>query len=332
MEIDTQPVLAKKICQGRFYDAEFITEYGKIESLRASRYNAVFSVILIQIDGLDARDGGYLEFMRPLAAAVLESVRSCDVVGLTEPTQLVVILPETDYFGSLSAIRKISRAAAAIQRGSNTAASAYIAHATFPRDGRGYGELMSAAARRSAARKDSLWEALDLDGSLFWEAVGALTAEERRGSDNASFDAGAGHTLSEFFIDQVNELVIREAARTPGSRGIAYMALKALSQDIPAARLLGSTGPFSTKVYLVGEQGPQGARVEVKNATPIILDDPRLRELFFTLYLSEETAYALICKESWGATFSCFHSSDPCVVEGLITKLQKEYSLQEQLG
>jgi len=65
---------------------------------------------------------------------------------------------------------------------------------------------------------------------------------------------------------------------------------------------------------------------------PLALDDPRLKETFFTFLMTEETSYALICKENWGSTFSCFHSSDPVLVEGLITKFQNEYSLKEQLG
>ncbi len=41
---------SKKIFPGRFYNAFFVTEYGKLETLRAERYNKNFSIILTHIE------------------------------------------------------------------------------------------------------------------------------------------------------------------------------------------------------------------------------------------------------------------------------------------
>lgn len=332
MEIDAKSVLTKKLFPNRFYDAFFIGEYGRIEAIRATRYNSCFSVILISAEGfngahpVESEEG--LEFLKKLVSTVLGSVRSCDVAGLSEEGRITVILPETDHFGALMAARKLSRAVSGAFR--EQARSVLLSHATFPRDGRSFVELSATAARRASERKDSLWERLGCAGKLFWETIGVLTGKNYTGFDCASFDAGSGQDLSEFFIDQINELVIREIARAPQRRGIMYYGTRNISASLPVIKNLNSAGAAATKVFLVGEG--EGSVWEIKNAMPLLLDDPRLREMYFTFFLNEDTAYALVCKENWGATFSCFHTSDPVLVEGLITKFQNEYSLQEQLG
>ncbi|CAG1066275.1 hypothetical protein BAC1_01883 [uncultured bacterium] len=331
MDIDTKSVLTKKLFPSRFYDAFFISEYGRIEATRATRYNTCFSVVLIGVDGMsslmESLEG--LEFLKKLVSAVLGSVRSCDVAGLSEDRQIMVILPETDYFGALMAAKKLSRALSQAVR-EDSKFQVLLSQATFPRDGRTFQELSAAASRRVNERKDSLWERLGCKGKLFWEIAGSLTGRNTTAFDGASFDAGSGQDLSEFFIDQINELIIKEIARTPQRRGIMYYGTRNISASLPVVKMLSTAGSTATKVFLVGEG--EGSVWEIRNAMPLLLDDPRLKETFFTFFLNEDTAYALICKENWGATYSCFHTADPVLVEGLITKFQNEYSLQEQLG
>lgn len=315
---------------GRFYDAYFINEYGKIEALRSMRYNACFSVVLITIDGPGGggeSEGALSETLKALANMVTESVRNCDVAGMAGDRELAVILPETDYFGSLIAVRKLTRAAGQIARKGRL--SAVITQATFPRDGKSFEELLGAAASRARERKESVWERDGLKDRLFWEIIGELSGRPYSGFDNSSFEAGSGQDLTEFFIDGINELVLSEAMRAPQKRGVLYYASKSIS-SLPVLKALSSAGSLATRVFLVGE--PDGGLAEVKGATPIPLDDPRLKEFLFTFFLNEDSGYALLCKESWGATFSCFHTADPVLVEGLITKFQGEYSLQENFG
>jgi hypothetical protein len=227
------------------------------------------------------------------------------------------------------ASKKLSRALNAALK-VDTHFNVFLSHATFPRDGRTFQEITGVAARRVSERRDSLWERLGCKGKLFWEIAGSLTGRNITGFDGASFDAGSGQDLSEFFIDQINELIIKEIARSPQRRGIMYYGSRNISASLPVMKMLSTAGATATKVFLVGES--EGSVWEIRNAMPLPLDDPRLKETFFTFFLNEDTAYALICKENWGATFSCFHTADPVLVEGLISKFQNEYSLQEQLG
>ncbi len=332
MDTGTKSAAAMKLFPERFYDTFFVNEYGKIESLRASRYNTCFSIVLLSVEGggkgrlADESAGG--QVMHGLASRVVESVRNCDVVGLADERRIIVILPEADHFGSLMTVRKLSRAVEPISDG--TPFSVILTQATFPRDGRGFGELVGTAATRARLQKESLWARLRLRDKLFWEVMGTLTASAPSGYNDSTFEAGGDRPLTEFFIEQLDELIVKEISRTPQKRGILYFSSKKISQRLPLVKNLNAAGAFSTRVFLVGE--PEENAWEIKTATPLIIDDPRLRETFFTFYLNEGTGYALICKENWGATYACFHTADAHLVEGLITKFQSEYSLQETLG
>ena len=332
MEIGTKSGASRKPYHERLYDACFVNEYGKIESLRASRYNTCFSVVLLSVDGgggsPEGEDAGWHEFFGRLSSRVVESVRNCDVVGLGDKGRLLVILPEADHFGSLMTLRKLSRSVEPVSSG--TPFSVNLTQATFPGDGKSFAELVGAATARVEIQKESLWEKLGLKNKLFWEIMGELTALAPSGYDNSCFEAGGDRAVTEFFIDQLDELIVKEISRTPQKRGILYFSSKKISQRLPLVKNLNAAGAFSTRVFLVGE--PEDSASEIRTATPLVLDDPRLREIFFTFYLNEGSGYALVCKENWGATYSCFHTADKHLVEGLITKFQSEYSLQEQLG
>lgn len=330
MAMDSKSINIKKTAPGKLYDTFFVSEYGKLESVRAGRYNTQFSILLLNIDGIDTpiHDDEAGEFIKKNTNKILEAIRPCDVAGMADDRQVAIILPETDYFGSLIAIRKITKSLSTALTYENPPKKVIMSQATFPNDGRGYGALISTASKRMNDKKESLWEKNEFRTKLFWEILGDISGTTYKGFENASFDLGGGQTLSESFIDQINELIIKEITLAPHKRGIAFFAAKKLS-SLPAINTLGHIGTLSTKVFLVGQS--EDSLRDVKNATPIFLDDPRLRETFFTFYLTEDSGYSLICRENWGATFSCFHSSDAYLVDGLINKFQLEYSLQEQL-
>ena len=340
MVTETKTTEAEKSGKGaslsdKFHNAAFINEYGKLESLRAVRQNTLFSVILVNIEGFEGtqsslKDPRMLATVQKVAAAMISAARNSDVVGMTDNKQIVIIMPETDYFTSLSLIRKLSNATDALLRDGVIDAAVAYAQAAFPRDGKTYDELLMTAKYRFTDKKNSLWDKLDLDGKLFWEIVEGLFSRGYKGFDNSCFDAGMGFELTEFIMDQINDLIMKEIKRSAHRKAVAYFSARKISASLPVAKGLAAVGPLASKIYLAGEAGDNIR--EIKNASLIILDDPRLKETFFTFYLTENSGYALVCKENWGATFSCFHTSDHYMVEGLINKFYKEYSLQEHLG
>ena len=302
-------------------------EYGRIESCRAERFGTSFSVALVHFDrGEGGQPGELASFLKGVLPPILSVTRDCDVAGMIDEERLLMVLPHTDYFDSLNVVRKLRKAAAAAAGG--LCRRIHISHATFPRDARGFGELVGAAEKRLAQRSRSLWERMGLEGKLFWEILAQLKGVTNEGLDYACFDTGEGLEFPTSLLQRLTEMVIQEVIRSPDKRGILYLGLGDTTPDQPILKLLRSVGETATRIFVVSKE--EEMDWEITGAVPIHIGDLRLSDTFFTLFFSEETAYAVIASESWGGQYSCFHTSDPCLVEGLITKLQRDYNLQEQ--
>jgi hypothetical protein len=62
--------------------------------------------------------------------------------------------------------------------------------------------------------------------------------------------------------------------------------------------------------------------------TPVFLEgDERLARHEFLLWMGDGSAYGLLQRRGRGSTWG-FHTSDPTLVEGLVSKLQTTYDLQ----
>ena len=312
---------AERPASPAFCSYAFLGEYGRLESQRARFFDSCFSVLFIRIRALE----GPRERAGALANAVRASLRPCDVAGIAGEGQIAVIMPEADFFSAYSASKKLSRALESFK--DIGAANISITQAAFPADGADFDSVLSSAVRRAEERKNSIWEKLGLKDKLFWEITDELFSSAYDGAVDASMDIGPGSDLSEFFIDQVNDCILREIKRTPRKNAVLYMTLKKVHGDHPVVRALNSSTPLAARIVLAGERDPDAGYI--KNAASVYIDDERLRDTVFTFFLSEESAYALICKENWGGAFSCFHTSDACLVDGLISKFQREYALQE---
>ncbi|MEK7688891.1 MAG: diguanylate cyclase [Deltaproteobacteria bacterium] len=326
---------SKKVFPGRFYNAFFVTEYGKLETLRAERYNKNFSIILTHIEGFNTlskklEKKELLDFLKGLIKAMMDTLRNCDVIGMVEDKKIVAILPETDYFGSCIAIRKIKKDIENVTTKGEPYASIIFSNVSYPRDGKGYGELLTAADKRVEEQKDGLWLKRGFENKSFWEIISILLAgkayEEK---DAAPFDIGKGFDLPVFFLDRLQEMILQEILRDPKKKGILYLGARKISPTLPILKAVDTLGATGTKIFIVGEG--EEKKWNLSNATPIYLSDSRLLETFFIFFLGEDFSYAVVCKERWGEQYSCFHTASPYLVEGLINKFQREYSLQEQL-
>ncbi len=306
------------------YSLAFLSEYGRLETQRARFFDSRFSVLLVRgraLEGSRERGVG----ASALANAVRASLRPCDVAGVAGEGQIAVIMPEADFFGAYAASKRLSRA---LESFKDTApANISITQAAFPADGEDFDSVLSSAVRRADARGNSLWERLGLKDKLFWEITDALFSSVYDGAMDASMDIGPGNELSEFFIDEVNDCILREIKRAPRKNAVLYMTLKKVRADHPVVKALNSSAPLAARIVLAGERDPDVGYI--KNAASVYIDDERLRDTAFTFFFSEESAYALLCRANWGGAFSCFHTSDACLVDGLIGKFQREYALQE---
>lgn len=327
---------SKKTFPGRFHNAFFVTEYGKLEVLRAERYNKKLSIILIHIRGFNnlkkkMEKNELLAFLKELIKATMQALRNCDVIGMVEDKKIVAILPETDYFGSCIAVRKMKKAVENLTAKDQPHASIIFSNVSYPKDGKGYGELLVAADKKVNEQEEGLWLKLDFEGKPFWEIIALLLGgkgyEEK---DAVPFDIGKDLSLPVFYLDRLQEMIFQEIARDPKRRGILYLGVRKILPNLPILKAIDTIGTTSTKIFIVGE-GAEEKKWDMSKITPIYLSDARLLETFFLFFLGEDISYAVACKERWGEQYSCFHTVDPYLVEGLINKFQREYSLHEQL-
>lgn len=316
----------------KFYDSFFTREYGRLETLRSDRYSTPFSILLISVEPTGGEEDKHalVAYMKEVVKRLLCVVRDCDVVGMVDKKKVTIILPETDYFGSLVTLRKVSRAIDGLNRNQSKAvAEITLSEATFPKDAKNYEGLLDTAVHRIQDKKDSVWETLNLKNTIFWESIGSVLNHRATNFKNSNFDIGMGSLISDKFIEEANTAILTDLALNPKKKGILYLTLKGNEHDEPVIRTLERIEHLSVKIFLICEDGANTR--EVRNGHRIIIDDPRLQELHMTFLLSEDSSYALICRESWGGSFTCFHTSDTTFVEGVITKLQSDFSLQELL-
>ncbi len=332
-----------ELSESRFYDSFFINEYGAIEVDRSQIHGAPFSVIIIHVESVDRErseptKSELLSFLRELVSSVNEVVRNCDVTGILEDRRIVIILPNTDYFGSLITSKKLSTSLEPLTDESGPGASIILSHASFPKDANSFEDLVGMATRRISLRLESLWHTIELKDKLFWEILATLTGASKTMQDCATFDIGSDYGIDNNLIQRINEGIIQEISRTPEKKGILYIGVKEVTNELPIKKPLSYISKSATNIFLVGEGkddnselSTAGPKIDIKNATVLNLNDPRIAGVYFTFFMNEDSAYALICKENWGDTHNCFHTSDPYLVEGLITKFQREYELQERL-
>jgi len=327
---------SKKVFPGRFHNAFFVTEYGKLEVLRAERYNKKLSIILTHIGGLNnlkkkMEKNELLAFLKELIKTMMQTLRNCDVIGMVEDKKLVAILPETDYFGSCIAVRKMKKAVENLTIKDQQHASIIFSNVSYPKDGKGYGELLVAADKMVSEQEEGLWLKLGFEGKPFWEIISLLlSGEGYEEKDAVPFDIGKDLSLPVFYLERLQEMIFQEITRDPKRRGILYLGVRKILPNLPVLKVLDTIGATSTKIFIVGE-GAEEKKWNLPNMTPIYLSDARLLETFFLFFLGEDVSYAVACKERWGEQYSCFHTVDPYLIEGLINKFQREYSLQEQL-
>ncbi|MBI5287025.1 MAG: response regulator [Deltaproteobacteria bacterium] len=310
----------------RFYNASFVTEYGKIESLRARRYERDFSLILIEIEDFYNLKKKYdkqelLGVLRDVIKAVIGAVRDCDAVGMVEGKRIVAILPETDFFVSLITTRMIKKAVEGIVR-KEIPLSLTFSQASYPRDGKGYGELLSVAEEKIKKQREGLWVKLGLEERPFWEVVSALLEGRHNGSiSSALFKVGKGEVFPAPFLEQIQEMTLQEIAKDPKKKGVLYLVLRK-GTSVSDLKIPGSV---MTKIFVVGKEKGW----DTPNVTVLYQPHEHLLDNhFFILLMREDMAYALLCREE-GKGFLCFHTVDPYLIDGLITKFQWNYSLED---
>jgi diguanylate cyclase (GGDEF)-like protein len=318
------------------YTLSYFTDYATKEIYKARRYGRSFSLLTFSIDNLKLiRTRLGHPAVRAAQQLVLRAIsliiRDSDVVAKAAEHEFHVLLPETDFFGGLMFLRRALGAvheeddARALE--SKLALGLTGGVATFPRDGEDHDELLACCRRRMDDRRGSLHHHLRLEPLSYWEEIDLLLGTPRSPRlPQVPGEPSRRGRVADVLFDEVQHEIVRDLLREPMARGLLYVGGGPVRSDLPVVRALEGAPPdFGPRVYLLGRRADLDSHPFV---TPVFLEgDERLARHEFLWWLGDGASYGLVQRRGRGATWG-FHTSDPTLIEGLVSKLQGEYDLQ----
>jgi len=274
--------------------------------------------------------------------ALRKALRDSDLLSRQEANRFCIVLPETDAFGAMLAVRRLRKAARERSRiqylGAEYSLQILFMSATYPRDGRDFPELLRVAEEKYARQQKSPLHRQRLAARSFWDAFEILVGKAeyyetlRRGEDVPYFlrfrrDLGRnGHfSLPRETYLRIVESVAQDMAATPGDRGMVIVA--GPTPEIYKQIFLSFEPSRSPRrnIYIVGQSG--ATRFDAKNLLYVSSEDEMLRDREVLLYLKENGAYALFGADR-GGEIEGFNTADEWLVEAMMEKIQEMYHLQ----
>ena len=340
-----------RVPRGEAYTMAFFRDYIAKELHKGRRYGRQLSLVrLMVVNYAELRerflDKDIATALEKVVAAVNTALRDADILAMAGPDEFQIMLPETDYWGSLVTQKRIRKAL----RGKLQLSDLKKKHpievlmrsAAYPADGATYEELLHVAGRRLEALRGSLFQRLRWRDQPFWGIVDQLLGQP------ADFHPGRGDELqvspaltgfedglhSRYFrmpegrLDEMLRAFCQEVVESSRIRGIIYRScadFEAGRRSLPQAEALEKT---ATSVYLLG--GSRRAAWDSQRLVPIYIEDAAFQQTVLLIYLNEDYAYALFARRL-GSELLGFHSADFYFVENMLAKLQEQYQLQAQI-
>ena len=329
------------------YSAAFLADYFEKERYKAVRFRRPLSVVFIVVENYSflveqTREGIVVGALTSMVEAVRQAVRDSDLVAREEANRFCIVLPETDAFGSLLAMRRLRKAVREKCRiqflGTEFSLQPFFMSATCPRDGREFPELLHVAEEKYARQQKSPLHRMRLVDRLFWDAFEILVGKRehydllRKGEDVPYFlrfrkDLGRNAHFSvprEAWL-RILESVSQDVAVNPEDRGLVIAG--GPTPEIYKQIFLSfeAKSPPHRNVYVVGQSG--STRFYANNIMYVAAEDELLRDREFVLYLKDGGAYGFFCTGR-GSDVEGFNTADEWLVEAMIEKAQEMYQLQ----
>jgi diguanylate cyclase (GGDEF)-like protein len=331
----------------RAYSAAFLSDYFEKERYKAGRFRRPLSLIFVAIDNFahlmeQTRESMVTGALAGMVAAIRKALRDSDLIARTGPDRFCIVLPETDYFGSMLALRRLRKAISGILRipflGGEFALHPFFMSVTCPRDGMDFQALSMLAEEKFLRQRKSPLHRLRLMEKSFWDAFEILVGKPehyerlRRGEDVPSLarvrkDLGRnGHfSLPRGMFLRLVESVAQDVASEGDARALV---IAAGPRPEIFKQIFLSFGPEPSEgrsICILGQSGT--ARFDAKHLMYRSADDDRLKEREVVLYLKENGAYGLFSiglqEDACG-----FHTADEWLVEAMMEKFQDTYLLQ----
>jgi GGDEF domain-containing protein len=329
------------------YSAAFLADYFEKERYKANRFRRPLSLIFLAIDNFSflmeqTRESLVAGAIARTVDAIRKALRDSDLIARLDSSRFCIVLPETDHFGSMLALRRLRKAARGVGGiqflGGEFALQPYFMSATYPRDGKDFRELSGLSEEKYLRQQRSPLHRMNLMEKSFWDAVDVLVGKPeyydllRKGEDVPYFtrirrDLGRNGHFSlprELFL-RIVESVAQDMASDGEARGVVIAAGPRPEIFKQIFLSFGSEPSPGRNIYILGQAG--STRFDAKNLMYMSADDERLKEREIVLYLKENGAYGIFAMG--GQDDVCgFNTSDEWLVEAMIEKVQDMYLLQ----
>jgi diguanylate cyclase (GGDEF)-like protein len=329
------------------FSAAFLTDYFEKERYKAGRFHRPLSVIFLVVENFSflmeqTRESIVVGALTSMVDAVRRAVRDSDLVAREDVNRFCIVLPETDAFGALLAVRRLRKAVKEKCRiqflGTEFFLQPFFMSATCPRDGRDFPDLLRVAEEKFARQQKSPLYRMRIADRPFWDAFEILLGKRdhydllRKGEDVPYFlrfrkDLGRN---SHFCIPRetwlrILEGVAQDVAVNPEDRGLVLTG--GPTPEIYKQIFLSfqSTLMSHRNVYVVGQSGT--TRFDSKHLMYVATEDELLKDREFVLYLKEGGAYGFFCTAR-GSEVEGFNTADESLVEAMLEKAQELYQLQ----
>ncbi len=329
------------------YSAAFLADYFEKERYKASRFHRPLSIVFLVVENYSflmeqIRESIVVGALTSMVNTVRKAVRDSDLVAREEGNRFCIVLPETDSFGALLAVRRLRKAVKEKCRiqflGTEFFLQPFFMTATSPRDGREFPDLLRVAEEKFARQQKSPLHRMRLLERPFWDAFEILVGRRenydllRKGEDVPYFlrfrkDLGRNAHFSvprETWL-RILEAVAQDVAATPGERGLVIAA--GPTPEIYKQIFL-SFKPSITlhrNVYVIGQSG--STRFDSKNLMYVAAEDEQLKDREFVLHLKEGGAYGFFCSARENEVEG-FNTADESLVEAMVEKAKEMYQLQ----
>jgi len=329
------------------YSAAFLADYFEKERYKAGRFHRPLSVVFLVVENFSflmeqTRESIVVGALTSMVTTVRRAVRDSDLVAREEGNRFCIVLPETDSFGALLAVRRLRKAVKDKCRiqflGTEFYLQPFFMTATCPRDGRDFPELLRVAEEKYARQQKGPLHRMRIADRPFWDAFEILVGKRehydlfRKGEDVPYFlrfrkDLGRNANFAvprETWL-RILEAVAQDVAANPEERGLVIAA--GPTPEIYKQIFLSfkASIPPQRNVYVVGQSG--STRFDSKNLMYVAAEDEQLKDREFVLYMKEGGAYGFFCtaRES---EVEGFNTADESLVEAMVEKAQEMYQLQ----
>ncbi|MBP2673780.1 MAG: response receiver-modulated diguanylate cyclase [Deltaproteobacteria bacterium] len=329
------------------HSAPFLEDYFDKERHKAIRFHRPLSVLFLQFENLSflveqTRENIVSGALVSVVENMRKAHRDSDLLARQEANRFCIVLPETDAYGAMLAIRRLRKAIREKNRihflGTEFTLQPFFMSAVFPRDGRDFAELARVAEEKQARQQKSPLHRLRISDRTFWEAFDVLVGKPdyyellRKGEDVSYFqrirrDLGRNGYFSvprENYL-RILESVAQDVSAAGKDRGVAIIAGPTPEIYKQVFLSFQTDAPTSRNVFILGQGG--STRFDARNLLYVSAEDDLLKDREVILYLKGNGAYGLFGTDR-GAEVEGFNTADEWLVEAMIEKVQEMYLLQ----